>query len=349
MESESPSQLVLAPPSQLVLAPPSQLVLAPPSQLVLAPPSVGGATDLSNGGLPNAEECSSKVTPEFLAAIDNEETLDQMLDGSKDFEERRMIRAAMRDLRKRKRDQREKEREVRLQEQRQQRDQRDHRDHRTASRPGTEEVVIKKLESADGSTLSQVTKTNTFSQSDGSRSTLSTVTSYVHKTDRGTVQSKSFSFSSSTSSSTSSNTKVGSVFEREDSSVSRSSVVAAEKKKEVQRSQTMTSSSLQARKALMERLDSSGGPAVVKINRVQRSTSFGVPNANTIKQMLLDWCRAKTRGYQHVEIQNFSSSWSSGMAFCALVHHFFPEAFDYSALQPSERRHNFELAFSTAE
>lgn len=31
---------------------------------------------------------------------------------------------------------------------------------------------------------------------------------------------------------------------------------------------------------------------------VQRSSSFGVPNANSIKQMLLDWCRAKTRGYE---------------------------------------------------
>lgn len=31
---------------------------------------------------------------------------------------------------------------------------------------------------------------------------------------------------------------------------------------------------------------------------MQRSTSFGVPNANSIKQMLLDWCRAKTRGYE---------------------------------------------------
>ncbi|KAK7879736.1 hypothetical protein WMY93_030663 [Mugilogobius chulae] len=114
------------------------------------------------------------------------------------------------------------------------------------------------------------------------------------------------------------------------------------------------SSSLQARKAMMEKLDKdvtggSGNPAVVKINRVQRSTSFGVPNANTIKQMLLDWCRAKTRSYEHVDIQNFSSSWSNGMAFCALVHHFFPEAFDYSSLNPSDRRHNFDLAFSTAE
>ncbi|KAI5091384.1 smoothelin isoform X3, partial [Silurus meridionalis] len=83
--------------------------------------------------------------------------------------------------------------------------------------------------------------------------------------------------------------------------------------------------------------------------KVQRSTSFGVPNANSIKQMLLDWCRAKTRDYNNVDIQNFSSSWSDGMAFCALVHNFFPEAFDYSTLSPSNRRQNFEVAFKTAE
>lgn len=52
---------------------------------------------------------------------------------------------------------------------------------------------------------------------------------------------------------------------------------------------------------------------------------------------------------QHVDIQNFSSSWSSGMAFCALIHKFFPDAFDYAALEPTQRRHNFTLAFSTAE
>lgn len=52
---------------------------------------------------------------------------------------------------------------------------------------------------------------------------------------------------------------------------------------------------------------------------------------------------------QHVDIQNFSSSWSNGMAFCALVHNFFPDAFDYSTLSPSNRRQNFEVAFSAAE
>ncbi|XP_048341403.1 smoothelin-like protein 1 [Sphaerodactylus townsendi] len=85
------------------------------------------------------------------------------------------------------------------------------------------------------------------------------------------------------------------------------------------------------------------------------ATSGPAPNirkmggANSVKNMLLEWCRAKTRGYEHTDIQNFSSSWSSGMAFCALIHKFFPDSFDYSALDPSKRRENFALAFSTAE
>lgn len=52
---------------------------------------------------------------------------------------------------------------------------------------------------------------------------------------------------------------------------------------------------------------------------------------------------------QNIDIQNFSSSWSDGMAFCALVHSFFPTEFDYDSLSPANRKHNFELAFGTAE
>ncbi|XP_047236940.1 smoothelin isoform X3 [Girardinichthys multiradiatus] len=306
-------------------------------------------------------ESSGKLTAEKLAAIEDEDLLDKMLDESKDFEERKMIRAAMRDLRKRKRDQREKERDTRLQELRQQREE---RAQKGRAGPGAGEVVIRKMEkSADGSTLSQVTKTNRFAQSDdGSKSTRSTVveTSFVQKTDRGTVQSKSYSFTSSSSSNT--NKKVGSVFDREDDTSSRGSSGGlstterrqAERRREVMRAQTMPkTSAMQARKAMIEKLEKEGGgpgnQAVAKVNKVQRSTSFGVPNANSIKQMLLDWCRAKTRSYEHVDIQNFSSSWSNGMAFCALVHNFFPDAFDYDSLSPSNRRQNFEVAFSAAE
>ncbi|CAH8459647.1 unnamed protein product [Schistosoma haematobium] len=70
------------------------------------------------------------------------------------------------------------------------------------------------------------------------------------------------------------------------------------------------------------------------------------PNA---KQIMLDWCKAVTKGYEGVDIQNFGSSWGDGLAFCALIHHFYPDSFDFSTLDPKNKRANFELAFEKAE
>ncbi|XP_047618289.1 smoothelin isoform X5 [Phacochoerus africanus] len=240
------------------------------------PPSA--AVEETNGAeqtrVDKAPERRSPLRAEELMAIEDEGVLDKMLDQTTDFEERKLIRAALRELRQRKRD-------------------------------------------GGGSTM---------------------------------MQTKTFSSSSSK--------KMGSIFDREDEASPRPGSLAAlekrqaEKKKELMKAQSLPKTSAsQARKAMIEKLEkegaagSPGGPRAA----VQRSTSFGVPNANSIKQMLLDWCRAKTRGYEHVDIQNFSSSWSDGMAFCALVHNFFPEAFDYGQLSPQNRRQNFEVAFSSAE
>ncbi|XP_030381054.1 microtubule-associated protein futsch isoform X2 [Scaptodrosophila lebanonensis] len=71
--------------------------------------------------------------------------------------------------------------------------------------------------------------------------------------------------------------------------------------------------------------------------------------AATVKDQLLQWCQQKTQEYENVQITNFSSSWSDGLAFCALIHHFLPKAFDYSTLTKQNRRHNFELAFGVAD
>ncbi|XP_070132301.1 smoothelin isoform X6 [Equus przewalskii] len=239
------------------------------------PPSA--AVEVANGTkqtqVDKAPERRSPLRAEELMTIEDESVLDKMLDQTTDFEERKLIRAALRELRQRKRD-------------------------------------------GGGSTM---------------------------------VQTKTFSSSSSK--------KMGSIFDREDEASPRPGSLAAlekrqaEKKKELMKAQSLPKTSAsQARKAMIEKLEKEGaaGPGGPRA-AVQRSTSFGVPNANSIKQMLLDWCRAKTRGYEHVDIQNFSSSWSDGMAFCALVHNFFPEAFDYGQLSPQNRRQNFEVAFSSAE
>uniref|UniRef100_A0A670JKJ9 Calponin-homology (CH) domain-containing protein n=1 Tax=Podarcis muralis TaxID=64176 RepID=A0A670JKJ9_PODMU len=307
---------------------------------------------LSNGTekeKPQAQELHqrSRLSAEELSKIEEEHVLDKMLDQTTDFEERRLIRAAMRELRQRKREQREKERSLRIQEAK----------SRGATHT-TETTARQSAMSADGSAISTVTKTQRLVQSnDGSKTsrTMMMESSYVKRseTDGNTfVQTKS-------SYSTSSSKKVGSIFEREDETSGRAGSLAAlerrqaEKKKELMKAQSLPKTSAsQARKAMIEKLEKeSGSPANPAVSRVavQRSGSFGVPNASSIKQMLLDWCRAKTRGYEHVDIQNFSSSWSDGMAFCALVHNFFPEAFDYAQLSPQDRRRNFEMAFSAAE
>ncbi|XP_016386710.1 smoothelin isoform X2 [Sinocyclocheilus rhinocerous] len=311
-----------------------------------------------------SEVQSEKLNSEKLQEIEDEEILDKMLDDCKDFEERKMIRTAMRELRKKKRearlgctqeemDQREKERDQRLLELRQQREERSQKARVGAD---TSEVVVKKIErSTDGSAISHITNRVSHSD-DAGRTSRSTImeSSYVQKTDKGTVQTKSYSYSSTTST-----RKVGSVFDREDNTSRTSSRTSALERRQAERTELMRAQTLpktsaaQARRAMIEKLENTGGSggnsAIAQVNKVQRSTSFGVPNANSIKQMLLDWCRSKTRSYENVNIQNFSSSWSDGMAFCALVHNFFPEAFDYSNLSPANRKQNFEVAFSTAE
>ncbi|XP_040859708.1 smoothelin isoform X2 [Ochotona curzoniae] len=318
------------------------------------PPSV--AVEAANGAeqtrVDKAAEGRTPLSAKELAAIEDEAVLDKMLDQTMDYEERKLIRAALRELRQRKRDQRDKEREQRLQEAR--------------ARPGegrgntaTETTMRHSQQAADGSAVSTVTKTERLVHSnDGTRTARTTTveSSFVRRSENGSgstmVQTKTFSSSSSSSK------KMGSIFDREDQASPRPGSLAAlekrqaEKKKELMKAQSLPKTSAsQARKAMIEKLEKEGGTGSPGTPRaaVQRSTSFGVPNANSIKQMLLDWCRAKTRGYEHVDIQNFSSSWSDGMAFCALVHNFFPEAFDYAQLSPQNRRQNFEVAFSSAE
>ncbi|XP_048199267.1 smoothelin isoform X1 [Perognathus longimembris pacificus] len=312
---------------------------------------VANGTEQTRGD--KAVEGRSPLSPEELMAIEDEGVLDKMLDQATDFEERKLIRAALRELRQRKRDQRDKERERRLQEARA-------RPGQSRTNTTTETTTRHSQRTADGSAVSTVTKTERLVHSnDGTRTARTTMveSSFVRRSENGsgstTVQTKTYS-----SSSASSSKKMGSIFDREDQASARPGSLAAlekrqaEKKKELMKAQSLPKTSAsQARKAMIEKLEkegtagSPGGPRTP----VQRSTSFGVPNANSIKQMLLDWCRAKTRGYEHVDIQNFSSSWSDGMAFCALVHNFFPEAFDYGQLSPQNRRQNFEVAFSSAE
>uniref|UniRef100_A0A8C3AL35 EH domain binding protein 1 like 1 n=1 Tax=Cyclopterus lumpus TaxID=8103 RepID=A0A8C3AL35_CYCLU len=68
-------------------------------------------------------------------------------------------------------------------------------------------------------------------------------------------------------------------------------------------------------------------------------------NPMTSSQSLLDWCQKATQGHKGVKINNFSTSWRNGLAFCAILHHFQPEKINYEMLDPYDIKHNNKKAF----
>ncbi|XP_070335294.1 cytospin-B isoform X2 [Odocoileus virginianus] len=67
------------------------------------------------------------------------------------------------------------------------------------------------------------------------------------------------------------------------------------------------------------------------------------------RNALLRWCQRKTEGYANIDITNFSSSWSDGLAFCALLHTYLPAHIPYQELNSQEKKRNLLLAFEAAE
>uniref|UniRef100_A0A8D3BAH0 Molecule interacting with CasL protein 1 n=1 Tax=Scophthalmus maximus TaxID=52904 RepID=A0A8D3BAH0_SCOMX len=64
---------------------------------------------------------------------------------------------------------------------------------------------------------------------------------------------------------------------------------------------------------------------------------------------LLKWCQNHTAGYDNVNVKDLTQSWRSGMALCALIHHFRPQLIDMSSLDASSAVHNNQLAFGILE
>ncbi|XP_010634283.1 EH domain-binding protein 1-like protein 1 isoform X4 [Fukomys damarensis] len=62
-------------------------------------------------------------------------------------------------------------------------------------------------------------------------------------------------------------------------------------------------------------------------------------------QSLLEWCQEVTTGYRGVRITNFTTSWRNGLAFCAILHRFYPEKIDYASLDPLNIKQNNKQAF----
>ncbi|KAI5091811.1 microtubule-actin cross-linking factor 1 isoform X12, partial [Silurus meridionalis] len=69
----------------------------------------------------------------------------------------------------------------------------------------------------------------------------------------------------------------------------------------------------------------------------------------TAKEKLLLWTQKATEGYPGIRCVNFSSSWSSGHMFNALLHRYRPDLIDMEQVARQSNRENLEQAFEIAE
>lgn len=67
-----------------------------------------------------------------------------------------------------------------------------------------------------------------------------------------------------------------------------------------------------------------------------------------LEKTLLAWCRDVTKGYSGVDIRNFTTSWSDGLAFNAVIHRFRPHIFEYESLLRKDANLRLEHAFNCA-
>ncbi|XP_052861497.1 EH domain-binding protein 1 [Anopheles cruzii] len=70
---------------------------------------------------------------------------------------------------------------------------------------------------------------------------------------------------------------------------------------------------------------------------------------STPGQDLLEWCKEVTKNYNGVKVTNLTTSWRNGMAFCAVIHHFYPNLIDMSKLSPGNVIENCRTAFDAAD
>ncbi|KAL0962679.1 hypothetical protein UPYG_G00343890 [Umbra pygmaea] len=65
---------------------------------------------------------------------------------------------------------------------------------------------------------------------------------------------------------------------------------------------------------------------------------------------LLSWCQEQTVGYRGVAVTDLTSSWKSGLALCALIHHYRPDLIDFDSLrEEDEVEVNMRLGLEVAE
>jgi len=67
------------------------------------------------------------------------------------------------------------------------------------------------------------------------------------------------------------------------------------------------------------------------------------------KQQLVNWCSQQVASYKDIQITNLTSSWKSGLAFCAILHHHDKNCIDFYSLSESNPEYNLQLAFDVGK
>ncbi|XP_028160793.1 EH domain-binding protein 1-like protein 1 [Ostrinia furnacalis] len=65
-------------------------------------------------------------------------------------------------------------------------------------------------------------------------------------------------------------------------------------------------------------------------------------------QDLLEWCQVVTGEYKACRVTNLTTSFRSGLAFCAIIHRFRPDLIDFSGLQPDDAERNLRVALEAS-
>jgi len=226
----------------------------------------------------------SRMSDKNLDSIEDEEELHTMLNATEDFDERKKIRARLREVGKLQSDTTDLLKEA-------------------DDKKSEEEAVFR--------------STKTETNEDGGKITTNTTTTKQTTKDGETTVTK------------------------QTKTVTQSSGLGGTSYKITKSTAASKSTGAKGARDAFKQLDSAseGGGKKVTIDR----------SPSSIKQMLLDWCARQVRDYDNVKISNFSSSWNDGMAFCALIHRFYPRCFDFKKLNPKARKANFKLAFTVAE
>lgn len=86
-----------------------------------------------------------------------------------------------------------------------------------------------------------------------------------------------------------------------------------------------------------------------RLGSMRRSVGLSRRESDIRPSKLLTWCQQQTEGYQHVNVTDLTTSWRSGLALCAIIHHFRPELINFDSLNEDDAVENNQLAFDVAE